>query len=290
MKSIHSIAVLVVLASCQAPNPSTIVRHADVASAHVAARNVDVYLPEGYDPSGNTRYPVLYMHDGQNLFSTETAYGGVEWRIDEVMDSLKLKAIVVGVWNSPKRFLEYAPQEPLVSAISPDGMEAIRIRLTEEPLSDAYLRFLVTELKPFIDSTYATKSDRENTFIMGSSMGGLISLYAVSEYPEVFGGAANVSTHWPLLLDRNTSYFMDAYLAYLDTKLTAASAPKLYFDHGTENLDAMYGVHQVRMDSLMRAKAWPEDRWMSRVFEGEDHNERSWQKRVHIPLQFLLAD
>jgi predicted alpha/beta superfamily hydrolase len=169
MKPFFALLCLMVLASCQAPNPSTIVRHSDVASAHVAARNVDVYLPEGYDPSGSTRYPVLYMHDGQNLFSTETAYGGVEWRIDEVMDSLQLKAIVVGVWNSPKRFHEYAPMDSL---------------------SDAYLRFLVTELKPFIDSTYATKPDRENTFIMGSSMGGLISLYAVSEYPEVFGGAA----------------------------------------------------------------------------------------------------
>jgi len=269
MKPFFALLCLMVLASCQAPNPSTIVRHADVASAHVAARHVDVYLPEGYDPSGSTRYPVLYMHDGQNLFSTETAYGGVEWRIDEVMDSLQLKAIVVGVWNSPKRFHEYAPLGAM---------------------SDAYLRFLVTELKPFIDSTYATKPDRENTFIMGSSMGGLISLYAVSEYPEVFGGAANVSTHWPLLLDRNTSYFMDAYLAYLDTALPVASAPKMYFDHGTENLDAMYSVHQVRMDSLMRAKAWPKARWMTRVFEGDDHNERSWQKRVHIPLQFLLAD
>jgi enterochelin esterase-like enzyme len=290
MKALFTTCSLLMIVSCQAPSPSTVVRHADVASAHVAARNVDVYLPEGYDPSGSTRYPVLYMHDGQNLFSTETAYGGVEWRIDEVMDSLKLKAIVVGVWNSPKRFHEYAPQEPLVSEISPDGLEAVRIRLTEEPMSDAYLRFLVTELKPFIDSTYATKTDRDNTFIMGSSMGGLISLYAITEYPDVFGGAACVSTHWPLLIDRNTPYFMDAYLAYLDRTLPKVDAPKLYFDHGTENLDANYAVHQIRMDSLMRAKAWPEDRWMTRVFDGEDHNERSWQKRVHIPLQFLLGD
>lgn len=290
MKPLLLILSMVILASCQAPSPSTIVHHADFPSAHVAPRHVDVYLPEGYDPSGSTRYPVLYMHDGQNLFSTETAYGGVEWRIDETMDSLKLKAIVVGIWNSPKRFHEYAPQEPLVSDLSPDGMEAVRVRLTEDPLSDAYLKFLVTELKPFIDSTYATKPDREHTFIMGSSMGGLISLYAVSEYPEVFGGAACVSTHWPLLLDRNTPYFMDAYLDYLDMNLPVASAPKLYFDHGTVNLDANYAVHQVRMDSLMRAKGWPEARWMTRVFEGDDHNERSWQKRAHLPLQFLLAD
>jgi enterochelin esterase-like enzyme len=269
MKSCLAAWSLLILSACQAPSPSTIVRHSDVVSAHVAARHVDVYLPKGYDPSGSTRYPVLYMHDGQNLFTTETAYGGVEWRIDEVIDSLQLKAIVVGIWNSPKRFDEYAPLGAM---------------------SDAYLRFLVTELKPFIDSTYATKPDRENTFIMGSSMGGLISLYAVSEYPDVFGGAGCVSTHWPLRLDGNTSEFMDAYLAYLDTTLAVASAPKLYFDHGTENLDSNYAVHQVRMDSLMRAKAWPEGRWMSRVFEGEDHNERSWQKRVHIPLQFLLVD
>lgn len=290
MKPLLLILPMVVLASCQAPRPSTIVHHADFPSAHVAARNVDVYLPEGYDPSGSTRYPVLYMHDGQNLFSTETAYGGVEWRIDEVMDSLKLKAIVVGVWNSPKRFIEYAPQKPLMSHMTEADLDTVRSRLTEDPLSDAYLRFLVTELKPFIDSAYATKSDRDHTFIMGSSMGGLISLYAVSEYPEVFGGAACVSTHWPLLLDRNSTLFMDAYLDYLDMNLPVASSPKLYFDHGTENLDSRYAVHQVRMDSLMRAKAWPEARWMTRVFEGEDHNERSWQKRVHLPLQFMLAD
>lgn len=277
------------MAAC-AKSPSTIVRHADFPSEHVAPRHVDVYLPAGYEPNGRERYKVLYMHDGQNLFSTETSYAGVEWRIDEVMDSLKIPAIVVGIWNSPKRFHEYAPQKPLESHLSMDGRDTVRIRLTEAPLSDAYLTFIVTELKPFIDSNYKTKTGAESTFIMGSSMGGLISLYAVSEYPEVFGGAANVSTHWPLLLDRNSSYFMDAYLAYLNTALPVASAPKLYFDHGTENLDAMYAVHQVRMDSLMMLKSYPDDRWMSQVFDGADHNEASWAKRVHIPLGFLLAD
>lgn len=290
MKTLFFVLSMLILASCQAPSPSTIVRHADFPSAHVAARNVDVYLPEGYDPSGSTRYPVLYMHDGQNLFSTETAYGGVEWRIDETLDSLKLNAIVVGIWNSPKRFLEYAPQKPIVSHMPEAHRDSIRVRLNDEPMSDAYLNFLVSELKPFIDATYATKPDREHTFIMGSSMGGLISLYALSEYPEVFGGAACVSTHWPLLIDRNSSMFMDAYLAYLDVAIPVATAPKLYFDHGTENLDSRYAVHQVRMDSLMRAKTWPEDRWMSLVFDGEDHNERSWQKRAHIALRFMLAD
>lgn len=281
--------VAIVFGACST-TPSTIVRHADFPSEFVAPRHVDVYLPAGYDPSGRERYNVIYMHDGQNLFSTETSYGGVEWRIDEVMDSLKLQAIVVGIWNTPKRFLEYAPQKPLESHLSPDGRDTVRIRLTEDPLSDAYLKFIVTELKPFIDSNYQTKHGAENTFIMGSSMGGLISLYAVAEYPDVFGGAANLSTHWPLLIDRNTPYFMNAYLSYLDKQLPASKAPKLYFDHGTENLDAMYAEHQVRMDSLMVLKGYPEDRWMSEVFDGADHNEASWSKRVHIPIRFLLAD
>ncbi len=290
MKPLLSVLCLIILVSCQATSPSTIVRHADFPSEHVAPRHVDVYLPAGYDPNGRERYKVLYMHDGQNLFTTETSYAGVEWRIDEVMDSLEIPAIVVGIWNSPKRFHEYAPQKPLESHLSLDGRDTVRIRLTEDPLSDAYLRFIVSELKPFIDSNYKTKTGSENTYIMGSSMGGLISLYAVAEYPDVFGGAANLSTHWPLLIDRNTPYFMNAFLSYLDKQLPVIKAPKLYFDHGTENLDAMYAVHQVRMDSLMQLKGYPEDRWMSQVFDGADHNEASWAKRVHIPLRFLLAD
>ena len=290
MKPIPAIAAAALIAAACSPTPSRIERHADFPSAHVAPRHIDVYLPAGFDASGSTRYPVLYMHDGQNLFTTETAYGGVEWRIDEVMDSLGLKAIVVGVWNTAARFHEYVPQRPLELHLSAEGQELVRTRLTDPPQSDAYLRFLVTELKPFIDLTYPTKPDREATFIMGSSMGGLISLYAVTEYPEVFGGAGMVSTHWPLLLDRDSDVFMNAMLGYSDGALPVALAPKLYFDHGTLNLDARYGPHQLRMDSLMRAKGWSEDSWMSRVFDGEDHNEASWQARVHIPLRFLLGE
>lgn len=290
MKPILAIAAVAVVAAACSPSPSRIERHADFPSAHVAPRHIDVYLPAGFDTSGKTRYPVLYLHDGQNLFTTETAYGGVEWRIDEVMDSLKLKAIVVGVWNTAARFHEYAPQKPLEAHITPDELDAVRVRLTDPPQSDAYLRFLVTELKPFIDRTYPTDPGREATFVMGSSMGGLISLYAATEYPDVFGGAGMVSTHWPLLIDRDSDVFMNAMLDYLDGALPASQAPKLYFDHGTLNLDARYGRHQLRMDSLMRAKGWPEDRWMTRKFEGADHNEASWQARVHIPLRFLLGE
>lgn len=290
MKPILAAAAAGLLLAACSPTPSRIERHADFPSAHVAPRHIDVYLPAGYDASGKTRYPVLYMHDGQNLFTTETSYGGVEWRIDEVMDSLRLKAIVVGIWNTSARFHEYAPQKPLEAHITPDGLDAVRVRLTNPPQSDAYLRFLVGELKPFIDLTYPTDPGRESTFVMGSSMGGLISLYAVTEYPEVFGGAGMVSTHWPLLIDRDSDVFMNAMLDYLEDTLPVASAPKLYFDHGTLNLDARYGRHQLRMDSLMRAKGWPDDRWMSRVFEGTDHNEASWQARAHIPLRFLLGE
>lgn len=266
---------------------------ADFPSKHVLARHVDVWLPPGYDPQAKAGYQVLYMHDGQNLFDAATAGYGVEWGIDEAL--LKLMAsgevaptIVVGVWNTPRRFMEYAPNKPL--AFTPD---TFRVRRQEEfkveqSFSDEYLRFLVTELKPYIDSAYHTRPDRAHTFVMGSSMGGLISLYALLEYPSVFGGAGCVSTHWPLSLRYNDQTFTTAMLKYMDAQLPRSNKPRIYFDYGTATLDALYEPSQVRVDSLMRAKGYTHKHWMSQKFEGAEHNEKAWQQRVHIPLSFLL--
>ncbi len=103
---------------------------------------------------------------------------------------------MAGVWNSPIRWREYMPQKPYEAPALQKHHPLILERAGGPPLSDAYLQFLVEELKPFIDKRYRTLPDQQNTFVMGSSMGGLISLYAISEYPQVFGGAGCVSTHW----------------------------------------------------------------------------------------------
>lgn len=268
--------------------PGTIQTIPAFESRFVAARRVDVWLPEGYDPSGKKRYPVLYMHDGQNLFDPAAAYGGHEWQVDETLTRLRKRYIVVGIWNTPERFIEYTPEKPYRD-IPKDRLDKFADRPPNAPKGDAYLQFIVAELKPYVDRTFRTKPGRGHTYIAGSSMGGLISLYAVMEYPEVFAGAACLSTHWPLSLRENTAVFTDAMLAYLDEKLSrAAPRPKLYFDYGTATLDAWYEPHQQRIDALLRKKGYPARKWTTRKFDGAEHNEQAWAARLGQVMQFLL--
>ena len=149
-------------------------------------------------------------------------------------------------------------------------------------VSDLYLRFIVQELKPFVDRTYRTQFGPAHTFLMGSSIGALISAYGVAEYPGVFGGAACLSTHW-LAGD-------GAVIDYLQTHLPDPADHRFYFDHGTETLDAQDGPYQARMDAIMKAHGYkPGVSWETRVFPGADHSEASWGKRAEIPLGFLLG-
>ena len=288
------LCALPLLACAQSSNSSraaggvtgTVRKHPSVPSKYVAARDVDVWLPPGYERDKGKRYPVLYMHDGQNLFDPKTSYIGVEWGVDEMMTRLigegKVReAVVVGVWNSPKRLAEYMPQK----AVEQAGAE--RLRWFEQQaggrlLADDYLKFLVSELKPFIDANYRTLAGRGDTFVMGSSMGGLISAYAVSEYPEVFGGAGCVSTHWPA----GEGVVID----YLRRRLPDPRTHKIYFDYGTATLDAEYEPFQRRMDEVMSAAGYEGGKnWLTRKFEGDEHSERAWSRRLDVPLTFLLG-
>jgi predicted alpha/beta superfamily hydrolase len=265
-------------------------RHADFPSRFIAPRHVDVWLPPGYHTHPEARFPVLLMHDGQNLFDPGSAYGKVDWGIDEAVTRLSAEGripetIVVGVWNSPLRWREYMPQK-VFAALQGSKAALLRTRFLEkaggESCSDSYLRFLVEELKPFIDSTYRTLPGKESTFIMGSSMGGLISLYAICEYPHVFQGAGCLSTHWPA----GENFIVD----YLGARLPEPSSHRLYFDYGTLGLDAGYPRFQQRMDRHLTASGYlPGKSWLTRKFDGADHNEASWRERLHIPLEFLLG-
>ena len=254
-------------------------------SKYVDFRNVDIWFPPGYE-QGNERYPVLYMHDGQNIFDHPAAFGGESWRVDQAMTRLidegKTRgAIVAGVWNSPIRWREYMPQKPYEAPALQKHHPLILERAGGPPLSDAYLKFLVEELKPFIDRRYRTLPDQQHTFVMGSSMGGLISLYAISEYPHVFGGAGCVSTHW--------SAAREELVDEMARHLPDPSDHQLYFDFGTETLDSEYEPYQRRMDEHLRQAGFREnENWVTLKFEGAEHSERSWRERVHIPLEFLL--
>lgn len=261
-------------------------RHPDFPSRVVDARLVEVWLPPEYVTSGK-RYPVLYVQDGQNVFDDATAFGGVEWGLDETMTRLIAEkrinaAIVVAISNTPKRFQEYMPQKALPNDSTFSTGIATMSRVAGPALSDAYLRFLTTELKPFIDRTYRTKPERDHTFLMGSSMGGLISLYAVAELPGIFGGAACLSTHWPAA--------DGAVIDYLRTHVPKANDPRLYFDHGTATLDSLYAPYQQRVNALLRAAKYEDgEHFETRVFDGAEHSERSWRSRLEYPLLFLLG-
>jgi predicted alpha/beta superfamily hydrolase len=155
-------------------------------------------------------------------------------------------------------------------------------------MSDQYLLFLTKELKPFIDRTYSTKSDRANSFLAGSSMGGLISLYAICEYPDIFGGAACLSTHWPGLFSLENNPVPDVFFKYLKNNLPDPKLHRIYFDHGTETLDAMYAELQSKVDTIMITKGYTKEQWMSKSWPGQDHSEKSWRSRLSTPILFLL--
>ena len=125
--------------------------------------------------------------------------------------------------------------------------------------------------------------------MLGSSMGGLISLYALAEYPRVFGGAACLSTHWPGDLAEQPGPASAALVAYFGRKLPPAGAHRIYFDHGTGTLDARYPALQRQVDALMRAKGYTATDWQTRVFPGAIHDEASWAARLDQPLVFLLG-
>lgn len=276
----------------------SIERIAEFPSKLVSKRNVDVWLPDNYNKTKS--YSVLYMHDGQMLFDSTITWNKQEWGVDEMMHVLiekkKIKeTIVVGIWNSKTRHSDYFPQKPFDAL--PESYKAYLMSLNRDknnPLfgtevqSDNYLKFLVTELKPYIDEHYATKTDRENTFVLGSSMGGLVSMYALCEYPDVFGGAACMSTHWPGTFDTQNNPIPATFLHYLNENLPNPDNHRIYFDYGTATLDVLYEPYQMQVDSVMKSKSYNDSNWQTLKFEGADHSENSWKKRLDQPLIFLL--
>ena len=267
-------------------------------SKHVAARNVDVWLPDGYPDAAP--YAVLYMQDGQMLFDATQTWNKQEWHADEVASGLIRSGktrpfIIVGVWNNdPQRHSEYFPQRPFARLSSADQARLYAEKRGDKALfgqpvqSDSYLRFLVTELKPHIDQHYAVDPAREQTVVMGSSMGGLISMYALAEYPDVFGAAACLSTHWAGTFEPDDRVVQQAFYDYLDTRFPAPGRHRIYFDHGDATLDAWYPPLQTEVDRRLHARGYQFPRIWSLSFPGADHSEVSWAKRLHVPLQFLL--
>ena len=268
----------------------TLERIPEFKSQFITPRDIAVWLPEGYQTGDSC--DVLYMHDGNMLFDATTTWNRQEWRVDEVMDSLiqtgKIRpCIVVGIYNTDDRLTEYFPEKTWQQVPEADRKKAKLDKLT----GDAYLKFIVEESKPFIDERYKPLTSREHTFMMGSSMGGLISLYALCEYPQVFGGVACLSSHLSMghLPDGfKGNPWATGFREYVSQHLPEANSSLIYMDHGTKDFDADYGKYQSLLDNVIMAKGWDQQHYTSLVFDGHGHNETCWAKRLDQPLLFLF--
>ncbi len=261
-------------------------------SAYVAPRNIAVWLPTGYDP--HKKYAVIYLQDGQMLFDSAKTWNLQAWHIDRTLTFLQQQkrirdCIAIGIWNNGNyRASEYFPQKAL--AYLPGGTNAeLRKIMSDTALADNYLRFMVYELKPYIDAHYSTLPDQRNTFVMGSSFGGLIALYAICEYPHIFYGAGCLSTHWTGLFRADRNPVPDAIFSYLRKNIPDPENHRIYFDHGTKTLDSLYGPFQQKVDTLFHQNGYHAKNFLSKIYPGEDHTEVSWGKRFRIPVIFLLG-
>jgi enterochelin esterase-like enzyme len=293
---------LVQICNAQAPqtNQGKIDFYPSFKSNFIPAIDLAIWLPTNYD--ANQKYSVLYLQDGGSLFDAKITWNQQEWGIDECLDSLiaakKItNMIVVGIYNSGKnRHASYFPQKPFEQMTASDQQIIFNAARTAEQklfhtkiYSDSYLKFIVEELKPFVDQKYATLTDAKHTSIGGSSMGGLISLYAICEYPKVFSKAACLSTHWIGFREFDNNPIPESFFKYMSANLPDPKNHKIYFDYGTETLDASYLKYAYRVDETLKAKEYNQQNSRNLKFEGENHSEASWQKRIPIPLEFMFG-
>ena len=266
-------------------------------SKYIQPRAVDVWLPENY--AAEKKYSVLYMHDGQNLFDSTTTWNKQEWKVDEWATKLIAKGateefIVVAVHNIPQiRWHDLFPEKAMTYMDDDTKDELFDVakqnNFSTDLKGDEYLKFLIDELKPVIDAKFSVYTDQAHTFVMGSSMGGLMSMYAISEYPQIFGGAACISTHWVGVMPSENNPYPEAIFDYMEENLPEAGNHKLYFDYGNKTLDQFYPQYALRVNEILKEKGYSDRNSKNIYFEGTDHSEKSWQKRLDQPLLFLLG-
>ncbi len=243
----------------------TVTVGAEIASPQLKnSRKLRIYLPPSYNENTAKRYPVLYMHDGQNLFDAKTAAYGVEWGIDETADRLIAagamdEIIVVGIDNTPDRIAEYTP----CCDLKHGGGKL-----------DAYQAFVTDTVKPHIDRTLRTLPGRETSAIMGSSLGGIASLHIAQRQPQVFSKAGGVSSSF---------WWNDGSMV---SKPAARVPVKFYLDAGTDN-DGLEGTRRMR-DAMLKLGYLPETDLLFHADEGGAHNEKSWAARVDKPLVWFF--
>lgn len=239
--------------------------HRNFSGSGIKARDIVVWLPPEYSSESDRRYPVLYMHDGQNIVDPSTSSFQVDWQIDEAADSLiKQKLIepliIVGIYNTPQRNNEYS----------------------ENDTGYAYMNFIVDSLKPFIDRNYRTKPDRQNTANGGGSLGGLISFILAWQYSEIFSKAFCFSPAFKI--DRYN--FVDNVLSYSGKKKEI----NLFICNGDDELDTRLQTGVDEMLNALTKKGYKErtDFYYVKA-KNSQHGERDWSKNIPRALIYLFG-
>ena len=250
---------------------------------------IEVWAPPTLSPTT----PLLVMHDGKNVFNTETSTVGVTWGVVEAVEREiapahpELQPLIVAVWvpDESRRFQELAPQavmERYPQIWDEIGGPTVSWAINDHTLrGDEYQEVLATKVVPWARETFGITASRERTAVCGSSMGALASLYALARHPETWGSALALSTHLPL-----GGGLMGAGLADL---LPPPGRHRIWMDYGDQTLDAAYAPYQARFDADLAARGWQFGADVQTTpFPGHDHSERAWSARIHLVLKWWL--
>lgn len=236
-------------------------------------RKLYIYLPQSYDYEQEKRYPVLYMFDGQNIFFDSDATYGKSWGLKDYLDYTNREIIVVAPACNQHpdngRLREYSPftfKDPEFGTIKGFGRQT--------------MEWIIQELKPQIDRNFRTLTDRKHTFIAGSSMGGLMSLYAITEYNHVFSGAGIFSPSIWVGVNKLAKMIKNADMAQ-DTVI--------YMDYGSEELDNH--KHMIQKFTMISSVLMKKGIFMNtRIVPNGTHCEASWEKQVPFFMNTILYE
>lgn len=296
MKISFSLFIAVLMAGQVSGQLSGKLNYLELSSDLIEDRKIALWTPS----MSEGPYKLIIMHDGQMLFQGDSTWNGQEWGVDESLDSLYQAhligdVMVVAIWNIyAHRHRNYFPQKPFEDFESSlrDSLLELKRPGQEMPLfsgspnADNYLAFIFEELLPVVKEQYAIQEDE--IYMMGSSMGGLISMYAAVEYAKELNGVACFSTHWPGVFQNSNNPIPDAFISYLDAHRSRLKKSRWYFDRGDATLDAMYPAHQDRVDSLFQDLKLGDQQFQSLVFPGDAHDEMAWRRRFPAAVLYLL--
>ncbi len=260
----------------------TVLARGKLHTIHTQNRRVDFWVPD----ESVAPYPVLVMHDGQNLFQPENSFGGKTWRVAEALSEMTDFAgnlpVVIGPWNSGiTRAAEYAPQDAIEGSGEP--IQFVGEQTSEVLLGNKYQLELLNEIIPAVASVIRLRTDRKSIAIGGSSMGGLASLYAIAKHPDKYGTALSLSTHFPM----SSLKFVEHFMSLMPSP---ESGNRLWLDHGTTELDASYSKHHEVAIEKLHGFGYKHPQLESHIYPGTGHNEHDWSLRIKSILQWWLTD